>query len=234
MSIKKLILLLIVGVWLGVLIVAITFKLDADGFLPCVSHLTNWNWILQLLFFFSEFYALTVSCDSHRVVNVSVFFWIVNGVTWLVFWLVFLMIRDNPNVILGLIDTNGGPYPAWVVLNGNAVFHVLIVIALLFYAFFSWNLIADSLLFLAHKRLVNAWIIIPYVILLPLLIVGAYLALFDVSIIYGLTTSVVALIFISLGILLVFNGLPAFLILYYRKRFKTSIVRGMWKERKVY
>src|ERR1044072_3930388 len=96
--------------WTVILWVTTIYKLDSDG-RSFFTFFTNWNWTLQVLFFTVEFGALASGFRTLRIFNLSFFFWITHGTTWLVFWLVFFMIRDNADFFLQLSSLEGGPYP---------------------------------------------------------------------------------------------------------------------------
>lgn len=137
-------------VWSMALWMTAIYKLNSDGF-TFFRYFTNWNWTIQTIFFTIEFGAIFSGIKILRIINLSFVFWIVNGTTWLVFWLVFFMIRDNQEFLLKMTTLEGGPYEFWVVLYGHVLFHILISIVLLIFIIFQKKYIDDSVT-IALKR----------------------------------------------------------------------------------
>lgn len=137
--------------WTIILWITTIYKIKMDGG-QFFTFFTNWNWMIQTLFFTLEFGALCSGILELRIINLSFVFWIANGTTWLVFWLVFFMIRDNAQFFIDLSTMNGGPYELWVVLNGHALFHVLISVSLLIYVIFQKDYIDDSVSLFVNWR----------------------------------------------------------------------------------
>lgn len=143
-------------IWVIVLWWAAIYKIASDGWGEYFMHLTNWNWSAQVIFFTSEFFAVlfdtiiilfdikNASVDSWRILNLSVLFWIVNGLSWEVFWLVFLLFHDNPLFLFKLTKDFGGKLDAWIVLEGNSIFHVLISVVMLIYIIVQKKQVDDS------------------------------------------------------------------------------------------
>jgi len=139
----RVLLLLFLAVWSAILWTVLIYKLINDGG-SFFRFFTNWNWILQTLFFTFEFFANAFLSRNLSMFDLTLFLWFVWGTTMLVFWLVFLMFHDNPQFILNMMTIFGGPYASWVVLDANAVFHVLIAFSMLVYAFIQKKQILDS------------------------------------------------------------------------------------------
>ena len=223
MRFKRALLLIFIIVWLLALYSAAILKITSDGFHSYFMHFTNWNWTIHIIFFSSELYALFTGHEWHRIINLIVFFWIVNGTSWLVFWLVFLMIRDNPDAILGLIKEKGGPYEAWVVLDGHALSHVLIIVTLLVYSMLVWRHLIDGVIFMVGRKIRSRAFALASMMLYPLLIIGLYITFFDFQTIYGLSTHLAWIMLLAVAVVLIFNVLPVFLIMMRYKRTKTSL-----------
>lgn len=136
-------------IWTMALWMTAIYKLKNDG-LMFFHYFTNWNWTIQIIFFTLEFGAILSGLKKLRIINLSFIFWIVNGTTWLVFWLVFFMIRDNQEFLLQMTTLEGGPYEFWVVLYGHVLFHILISIVLLIFIIFQKKYIDDSVTVTLH------------------------------------------------------------------------------------
>jgi hypothetical protein len=233
--------------WTMTLWIVTVYKIRSDG-ASFFTYFTNWNWMIQTLFFTLEFGSLCSGLDQLRAINLSFIFWIANGTTWLVFWLVFFMIRDNAKFFLDLSKVNGGPHELWVVLNGHALFHVLISISLLIFVIFQKDYVDDSVsLFVAWRKnvasikkgnegsLFGGWrwysfLFLLYVTLAPLAIVGIYAAIFDIHAKYGIVTGVGIIILAAVAVVISFNGFYAFFNMIYLYQPKTRLYnRTRWK-----
>lgn len=140
--------------WTLILWTTTVYKMWTDG-VDFFHFFTNWNWSLQTIFFTMELCAFLVGAETLRIFNFTFVFWIINGTTWLVFWLVFYMVKDNAIFFLLLSNLDGGKYEFSVVLNGHALFHVLISISILVFVVLQKEHIDDSVsLFIdwKHKR----------------------------------------------------------------------------------
>jgi len=114
-----------------------------DGFEGNISHLTNWSWNIATAFF-----ALTlgfiVPAASASVCNVrcaghvaAACFFPLNTLVWFVLAAVFYLLATDPEFITDLFEH----MEPGIVMVLNDVFHVIPVIALMFYAFFHYHLI---------------------------------------------------------------------------------------------
>lgn len=218
--------------WTTVLWVTLLYKLTGDGWV-FFTYFTNWNWTLQTLFFTMELLSYLTMAKYVRIFTISFVFWLINGTTWLVFWLVMFMIKDNANFFLEMSTIDGGKYPFAVVLEGHALFHVLISVSVLVFVILQKKHVDDSVsLFvdweqnwkevseelppqpelMGHpEHLFLNWTVgsiffILYVLLAPLIILGIYIAAFDIRTVYGITTPLWQLILSAIAIVIVFNG----------------------------
>lgn len=230
--IKKSVTFIFLFIWTLVLWIVAVYKWQNDGG-AFFTFFTNWNWTLQIIFFTIEFGAYASGIQTLKIFNQTFIFWIVSGTTWLVFWLVFFMIHDNADFFLELSTIDGGPYQLWVVLNGHALFHVLISIALLIYIILQKDYIDDSctpflswkqrhksdernpddissMALFYHWRLKSIFYIL-YVTFAGAVLLLIYVCSFNIYAIYGLTTSYWALIFTALAVIFIFNGLYVFM-----------------------
>lgn len=234
MKYVKLLFILFLVVWCTVLWLAMVYKVALDGFPQFTCHLTNWNWTLQIIFFTSELFASVSDFTWLRIFNISFLWWITYGVTWLVFWLVFLMIYENANFFLEMSTIDGGQFPFWEVLIGNAVFHVLIAVSVLIYITFMSKYINDSVA-LVHwlfpkwdERLFWSFIFVLYSIFAPLIVLGIYVSFYDISVVYGITTPIGYVALIAIGISLVFSGIYTFYIVCTFKAPKSSLYKKLY------
>lgn len=228
--------------WTLILWTILLYKVWSD-WIEFFHFFTNWNWTLQTAFFTLELCAYFADAKSMRIFNLSFFFWIVNGTTWLVFWLVMFMIKDNAEFFLKLSTLEGGKYDFSVVLNGHALFHVLISISILVYVvlqkehiedsvsiFIDWRHEGDEYDERSKKSLHNNWqvstvLFLFYVLVGPLLILALYVSIFDIRATYGITTPWWILVLSSIGVVLVFGGIYAYGALLYLTKPRTRLYR---------
>lgn len=206
------------SVW-GVMIGRFIFGAGSDY----VTHLTNWNWTIQGIFYFL---ALVVTiANSTRftfVVHIWMFF-LAYTFGWLIFWLAFVMVGDSPNQILDLIDTNGGEYPAGVVFIMDRVLHVLPAVMNLIYIFLFRHELRYMVSYFLYNNLnqrdrqtelkVIGWILFLG-ITFPVL--ALYGIIFNPQAIYDLTIPTWVLGFIALGIVLITVIFTVYLLAYKR------------------
>lgn len=88
-------------------------KIHKSGLSNYLLHLTNIGWLFSILLFtidiFSQIDRRKFMFNTSFIV-VTVFFWITNGIEWTIFWLILLVIDNNPFILLGEFNTNGGSY----------------------------------------------------------------------------------------------------------------------------
>lgn len=129
--------------WVAILWTTIIYKFVDDGN-KFFNYFTNWNWFFQTIFFSLELFSYAFGLQKLRIFTLSFFFWLVNGTTWLVFWLVLFMIKDNAVYFLQLSNLDGGQYSFALVLEGHMLFHVLISVSILIYIVLQKDHIDDS------------------------------------------------------------------------------------------
>lgn len=198
----------LVALWgLPVLGIAIG-KWALEGSSGFWQHLTNWNFLLQGVFFSS---ALAAFWSRQATFWVHTFlFYTAWGVGWCVFWLAFVMVGDSPEEVLKLMSLYGGEYDSGFVLVMDRLLHVVPAVMLLFYVAARRHELGYFVSFYfrqAHPR--PAWqLFVFYTGLLfgqPALFVAPYVLAFDFRDVYSLNVPSGAVFAIGLGILLVFQ-----------------------------
>lgn len=245
-------------IWSMALWMTAIYKLRNDGLL-FFHYFTNWNWTIQIIFFTLEFGAIFSGIKKLRIINLSFVFWIVNGTTWLVFWLVFFMIRDNQQFLLKMTTLEGGPYEFWVVLYGHVLFHILISIVMLIFIIFQKKYIDDSVTITLLQTTVArdgeslideehedecipfctpsmyehwSWksvVYLLFVTLTPIVILGIYCLTFDIHNTYGITTNMGLLFVCAIVVVLIFNTLYVYRNMVFRPNPKSELYRSIVK-----
>ncbi len=202
------------------------------------SHLTNWNWLLQGVFYASLWIAFLIdwcvndssnrSCSSHRRKRKDATFWthsllfpVAWAMCWLVFWLAFFMVGDSPDQVLKLMDLYGGAYDPGFVLVMDRLLHVVPAVVNLFYValrryelgyFVSYYFRNHQPHALNRTRFhwLGTMLLLFYVG--PAFLILLYLLLFDPNQVYNLSLHPALLYVSGLGILVVFQ--TAFVLLH--------------------
>lgn len=101
-------------------------KIYYDDASEVFRFLTNWTWMLNCVFWTLDLAFGYAFPSTFFTYFSALFVWFVNGVNWVVFWLVFALLYNNPQMIQDAIEeihvTLG------VVLIGERAFHVLLTI----------------------------------------------------------------------------------------------------------
>lgn len=215
-------------VWIGIGIGVFVYRSQPTSHI--MTHYTNWNWIILITFLF-----LSVICafDSTRraELNLLSFFYLpVLTSNTIVFYIVLIILHDNPDILLDESTLFGGTYYIGNVFVYNALLHNFPYIVILYYSV----LMLDRLCKAYHVSFYlfdSYWykaVFIVYQILSSIFLPVLYDLIFDIRTTYGLTTSpfVVGIslfgiwlfgVFIPfIGILCVYN--------YYEIRPKTKIL----------
>lgn len=161
-----------------------------NGFGNYFQYLTNWSWTLMTLFFLVNWFGyLDAEGRVHRFVC-TYMFWLTYGVAWAVFWLLFLLLADNPGVFTDPVDA--GTLSMSEVLIGDRVVHVLPPLALSIFLWHRWTCVAHGVWWVRHPEFFALSIIVMKVLadvwLLALAFVFAYLALNDALVIYNIAS----------------------------------------------
>jgi hypothetical protein len=199
--------------WVSLLWVMFIGKLVVSGTHEYISHFTNWAWTINALFFLLDTVAKILSCANRRsgsalaLYGVGFLFWIAHGMSWLVFWLVFIMFGDNPRVLTDL----AGDYDMGFILDMDRIFHVLPSMILLIYVVLERRLIGWTIAVLVYRNSfrqgVGAWFYLLGVVLFGgLITLALYYASYDIAIVYGITTSPWLLLLLGVGVSIAFNG----------------------------
>jgi len=194
-------------------------KIVSGGFGEYLKHLTNWSWTLHAIYFLFDSLSYFDSTDSIIYFLTSHVLWTVNGITWLVFWLVFFVLGDNPDLLLKMSTLEGGEYDLGAILIGDRVFHVVPSIIILAYFFLKrieiGMAVADIMNPMKHSFLVrmisNALILIVF----PLIIILSYNIILDMDDVYGVHTPLVIILMTGLIIIAIHNVIP--FTLYYKQ-----------------
>jgi hypothetical protein len=192
-------------------------KIVQSGLSKYAIHLTNWGWTLSLILFTFD---ILSRFDQRKVTKrfplrtdsmvTVVFFWITNGINWLIFWLFLIIINNNPNVIESEFKSKGGQYQDGEVFVFNTVFHVLPSLMMLVYSFLRRGPIERSIRVFTSRK-IELWIGIMFaiseILIFPGFVGMMYFLCTDTSVIYNITVPNVVLTFVGIAILILHNGI---------------------------
>lgn len=180
------------------------------------SHFTNWAWTINALFWLSELLSYADCWGTITFIVYTVFLWITNCLTWVVFWLVWIVLNDNPGILEDETKSHGGPYSSGFVYNMNTVFHYLPAIMMVYFMWARTEVIKGVFAALSHWIIMNLHVynkkdLLIYLILislgvsvvLPFAIIGLYLCANNPVSIYGTTTPVAVIVAAAIGVVIV-------------------------------
>lgn len=191
-------------VWTIILLAVTIWKVtgDSGGWDEVFRFFTNWVWFANLLFFFVD---LVVGYAVPEVFHYFSFYavWVVQGLNWAVFWLVFPLLHENND----LIRNAARQYPFGFVMGGDRLFHVLTLVTGLL-----WTLLRFEELKQVTRRIVRArmhfWLTLLLAGVVGPCIIGLVYGLTHRSAdVYGLAFPLGVVAFGSVIILFVFNGI---------------------------
>jgi hypothetical protein len=180
------------ALWAVVLWVVLLYRVSGgdDEIMSYYTYFTNWSWTVQALFFgaWTLAYADTSGSAHYLLAHL---YWVVNGTAWLVFWLVVVMLADNPMILIAASTMGGGSMSLGAVMTGNTVVHVVPAIAdMIFYILFYHHL-RMSLIWMASPRAPPA--AAPFFIVIstlyPLAFGGVWLLGHNPETVYGLSAA---------------------------------------------
>jgi hypothetical protein len=211
--------------WTTVLWILLIGKmvLGDDGVQDYFRHFTNWSWTLSALYFLIDVIAYVLPRRWRlrvRYFLITYCFWWVSGTAWLVFWIVFVILNDNPLLLTNISDSGG--FSLGLVYCMDRIFHVLPPLVLWLYALFRRTYFYAALF---HRyRQVQRWPVsgkiawIMYVFgstIAPLPLLFVYWFVFDIGQVYGLHAPIALLASLGAGVLLVSNLAPLTLLYEY-------------------
>jgi hypothetical protein len=240
-TIDLILLFVFVLIWTIILLTLFIGKfVYADSINDVFDHFTSWNWSANSIFFLLVLFSFIDWTRYMRFILHLTILWLIFGICFLVFFLVFVLLANNPSILLSLTKEEGGPYNAGLVLNFNTVYHTLPAIAILVYVFLARVEITLAVGFcigyfnsLGQKVFYFIWYLLS-----PLLFIGLYCIIFNLKTIYGLTINLGFLALIAIGVVLIMVGIPLGLFKYrfdYSLKLKRKLNNGNQseKERKI-
>lgn len=201
-------------------------KISGNGFGDYLKHLTNWSWTIQALYFLLDSISVLIDKRGHLLYFIVTYlFWTVNAIVWIVFWLVFFVLGDNPDLLLKMSIIEGGKYGLGEVFVGDRVFHVIPALFFLAYFILRRHVIGYTIVSLMNPKsysfAIRTTSLSIVTILGPVIVIFSYKVITDVYNVYGVTTPQITLVVIGLLILLVQNIIP--FTLYYQNYKKVLI-----------
>lgn len=195
-------------IWAVITWFLLLWKTNSDGSPNVAQFFTNWIWTVNLIFYTLDIISYLDSDGSIFFNIISMIFPILHGTNWVVFLVVFLILDENPNLIL----QEGANHPLGLVFIGDRFYHVLPLVVMLLYMVFRRYMIGQVVHFwLAQlpKSYNIFWMV--WVLLSPFLLILVYFGLYNAIQIYSLTVSIWLLALFIIIVVLVANGIFIFL-----------------------
>lgn len=204
-------------VWAILLWSVAVIKIHSDGINKFISHFTNWAWIFQIYLFTVDVLSRFEKKKRASFVLALIFFWIVNAITWMVFWLVWIALDNNPGLLESETKEHGGKFDSGFVFNMNTLFHVIPSIMILLYTVLRRYELRYAVAFVTDGRIFPGWMsgitATIIVFIAPGLLSTIYVTTTDIVQVYKLTVKAWLPIIVALGVILVHNVIP-FVIFY--------------------
>lgn len=214
---ERILAFLIFLVWTILLWAVAVIKINSDGIVRFLSHFTNWAWIVQIILFTMDLISRFEKKKKLSFFIVLVVYWIVNAITWMVFWLVWIALDSNPGLLENETKEHGGKFNTGFVFNMHALFHVIPSIMMLLYTVFRRYELRFAVAFATDTRYVDRWVcgvlstLITFID--PILISAVYVFTTNIVQVYQLKVGLWVPLLVALGVLLVHN-VVAFIIFY--------------------
>lgn len=190
-------------------------KLFLGGIEDFSTHYTDWNWMMISIFFVMDLFTYIPNTSKLEHMLCIFFLWMTFGSAWLVFWLVFIPVAQNPNLILDLTTERGGKYSIGFVVNMHINFHVIPALLMLIYVMANSRKISKHFYRNYIEITLTGFVIVNLLALFsPAIYIGIYRALFNLDLIYGITMRDVYIALIAVAIIIVANGIPISLFAY--------------------
>jgi hypothetical protein len=199
--------------WALVLVGTLIGKFMYESLTSYVMHYTNWNWTINAIFFTVD----TISYISSDLLyfNLVFFYWITNASSWIVFWVVFILFQDNPDILTDLSKDEGGDYSMGFLLNMNTLFHVLPAMFIMVYTLLRWSALKAVVNNVFHKESSQCERVSYFIIfiLYPLWGIFIYYVSVDIRDVYGVTTNIWIIAAVVFGVAVIYNGVTLFLLM---------------------
>jgi hypothetical protein len=125
-KLERVLVVIIDLVWVVVTWALAIGKIHNDGITLFFSHLTNWAWTGNAIYFALDLLMRWKRFRNlFRVLVQGITFFTVMSLTLMVFWLVWIALKDNPGLLENETKEHGGKFDAGFVFDMNTVFHVL-------------------------------------------------------------------------------------------------------------
>lgn len=211
--------------WVGLLWAVAVIKIWNDGINRFISHFTNWAWIFQVYLFTLDLISRFEKRKRLSFVLALVFFWIVNAITWMVFWLVWIALDNNPGLLEGETKEHGGKFASGFVFNMHSLFHVIPSIMMILYTIFRRYELRFAVAFVTDRRLYPRWMSGIYggllVFVNPVILAAIYMLTTNIVDVYKLTVHVWLPVLVGFGVIVVHNMIP-FILFYLQAEEKRS------------
>jgi len=224
-KIKAIYSLIINVLWIGIslAISGVRTTNPKDNETNVLSHFTNWNWLILTSFLILD--VMAFMNDELLSYIIGVAFWPTWTSCWLVFWLVILVLVDNPMILLENSNYFGGAYDTGLVFLMDRLLHVVIIAIIFLYFFLKYDqiILAALNIYYRSKNLYARIFYVVWNILLIPVVVGIYVSIFNVKSFYGFTWNIGYLFIEAVLVLVAFTVIPFIIVLFSaRARFEKN------------
>lgn len=206
---ERILAFLIFLVWDIILWSVAVIKIFNDGIVRFLSHFTNWAWLLQIILFTLDLISRFERKKKLAFIIALVIYWIVNAVTWMVFWLVWIALDNNPGLIEGETKEHGGKFNPGFVFNMHSLFHVIPSIIMLLYTVFRRYELRWAISWITDMQYATEWasaivgVLITFVN--PAIISSVYVLTTNIVQVYQLTVHTWLPLLVGFGVIIVHN-----------------------------
>ena len=210
-SYEKIILITICIFWVIVVWLLGLGKIFLDGLVNYAIHFTNWSWTINGVYLLLDLVSCLDKTGKLSFYVISIGFWLVNGVSWIVFTLIFIVLHDNPDLLINMSDRGSGEQTLGFIMDMDRVFHVLPALVILLYMFMRRDKIGLVVYVFMNKRENQYALRFNYAfisMISPVLFTIIYCITVDIYAIYGITTRLLYIVLIGFVTLVVCNIVP--------------------------
>jgi len=192
-------------------------KIYVDGFSDYAQYFTNWAWSLYGIYYGFILCGHLFSWSLLRT-TLLIFTMAVNGICWSVLSVVFVIIYNNPDIILSMMTGMGGNNPAGLVLVLNCAYHPIAVILFLSFAILHTHEITSVFRDFKHYmdsiHIVKSIFYSVCIIYSPILVMGLYMMNYDPHKVYGYSVLGTHTVMIVIVICTLVNGVTFWTLAY--------------------
>jgi hypothetical protein len=198
-----------------------TIKDDEQNML---SHFTNWNWLILTSFLLLDTITFFDIKNEIFLFYLGIAFWPTWTSCWEVFWLVILVLANNPSILLENAKAFGGDYDTGLVLVMDRIIHVLIIVVMFSYFICRLRFLieATNLMYFKTRGYGRKIFFVVWNIFSIPLVIGIYVSVFNVKTNYGFTWNLGYLFLEAILVLSIFTVIPFVVVFLFARDFNSK------------